>query len=273
MLAAKRFIRPPQNIYRHLYFHGVFTVKTGKYSFRMLHLGSTFENDIFWQGVKGAWEYQSILVWERMALKSDVIMDVGANSGFYSLVSKAVNPSSTVYAFEPLSRNAEILKANINLNGFNTIVKEFALSDKSGEQIIYDIPEIPNNRQASISNVKVDGKNARGTMIKTKRLDDFIIENQIESLDLIKIDVEEHEVEVLSGFKENINKFKPAILIEVLNNEIGLRIYNILSEFGYNYFLNISEQHGPKHAENLSPKYGRNFYCFIDKAHYDKFNN
>ena len=47
---------------------------------------------------------------------SDVIFDIGANTGIFALVSGAANPKARIFAFEPVSRVFEKLKGNVALN-------------------------------------------------------------------------------------------------------------------------------------------------------------
>ena len=64
----------------------------------------------------------------------------------------------------------------------------------------------------------------------------FVDENSIAKIDLIKIDVEKHEPAVLRGFSKHIEAFRPAIIIEILNNEIAGEIETILNKHDYRYF-------------------------------------
>ena len=77
--------------------------------------------------------------------------------------------------------------------------------------------------------------------INTKTLKTFIEDNNIKSIDLMKIDVETHEPEVLLGMGEYLQLFKPTMIIEVLDNEIADRLNTILENFDYLYF-NIDDE-------------------------------
>ena len=73
------------------------------------------------------------------------------------------------------------------------------------------------------------------------RLDTLINQRKIEKIDLMKIDVETHEAEVLEGMGEYLEKFKPTMLIEILNNEVGQNVENLVRGKGYLYF-NLDEK-------------------------------
>ena len=79
--------------------------------------------------------------------------------------------------------------------------------------------------------------------IETITLNKFIKDNNIPRIDLMKIDVETHEPETLEGFSDYLSIFRPAMLIEILNNEIGARVEKLVNGLGYLYF-NIDENNG-----------------------------
>jgi FkbM family methyltransferase len=230
----KKFWQPGENIFRHLSFKGVFTVQLkNNRSFKINHFGFIIENEIFWKGLDGGWEKESIGLWQKLCETSHVILDIGANTGVYSLIAKAVNPSSTVYAFEPVKRVFDKLQQNIRLNGFDIMAVEKAVSNSEGTAVIYDPQD------------EVEQK------IFTTTLDSFIRENNLTAIDLIKIDVETHEPEVLEGFSEYLMKFKPTLLIEILDDAIGKKIENIMRDSGYNYY-NIDENAGIRKVSSIT---------------------
>ena len=67
-------------------------------------------------------------------------------------------------------------------------------------------------------------------MVTTKRFDDFHSINK--QIFLVKIDVEDHEIEVLSGMKKNINRFKPMLIIESNSKNIKI-IKKMIFSLGY----------------------------------------
>ena len=136
----KLIYTPNENIYKHLHFKGRYKVKINpKTSFKINHFGFQVEHDVFWSGLFGNWEKDSLLLWSELCKKSDVIFDIGANTGVYSLLAKSVNANSSVYAFDPVKRFYDRLSENISLNNFNIQSYQLALSNKTGEAIIYDI--------------------------------------------------------------------------------------------------------------------------------------
>ncbi len=113
---VRSMAKVPEPIYRHLHFRGVIKVPVSKKeSFRITHFGQMIENELFWKGITG-WEPISMELWIRLCRRSNVIMDIGANTGVYALVAHAVNPQAKIAAVEPVERIHRRLQENINLN-------------------------------------------------------------------------------------------------------------------------------------------------------------
>jgi hypothetical protein len=88
--------------------------------------------------------------------------------------------------------------------------------------------------------------------------DSYILKHGIERCDLLKIDVELHEVKVLEGMSETLKKHRPSFLIEILTDEIGLGIQNLLSGLDYLYF-NIDEDRGVMPTQVLAKSASYNY--------------
>ncbi|MFA7301546.1 MAG: FkbM family methyltransferase [Candidatus Shapirobacteria bacterium] len=142
-------------------------------------------------------EYESILIL-RNVNKSSVVIDVGANIGYYTLLLATV--CKKVYAFEPDKTCFEILEKNIRENNLNNVVLfNSAVGDKNEKVgIILDDNNFGNSRVGK-------GKN-----VDCIRLDDVIKEK----VDLIKIDTQGWEPKVILGAKKIIKKYKPILFLE-----------------------------------------------------------
>lgn len=222
----KSFWTPPEWLYRHLYFSGPFTVTAGPHTrFILNHEQQQIENEIFWNGLLGGWEKESLRLWMHLAANSQCILDIGANSGVYALVAQTVNPRARVEAFEPHPLFHKMLSNNVASNHFAIGCHQLAISDRDQELLIEDY----------------SGASAE-IQVRAQSLDSFIQQHQIAKVDLIKIDVETHEPKVLEGFRELLKVHRPTFLIEILSQEIGAFVTNELKGLGYLYF-NIDE-HG-----------------------------
>jgi FkbM family methyltransferase len=249
----------PSRYTRFLRFRGDFSMEIFGRTFRMNNFGDEIETEIFWHGLFGGWEQESLKVWAKLCRESKVIFDIGANTGIYALVAKAANPNSEVFAFEPVARVYDKLKLNVMLNEGAIHCEPVALSNSDGTAKIYD-PGSAHVYSVTVNkNLNPSGTNVTETEIKTVRLDSFVKNKNIQVIDLMKIDVETHEPEVLEGMSGYLNQFKPIMLIEVLQTSIGQRLEKMLPNSDWKYFY-IDEQKGPKPVTQLT---GGNMYNYL----------
>ena len=133
-----------------------------------------------------------------------VAIDVGANIGNHSIFFSKF--FKKVYSFEPNPKTFELLKINSKLNN-NIYVKKTGLSNK---EIISNLVE----NKSNIGGSKLTNEKSENSInIQLSTLDQEI--NFIkEKINLLKIDVEGHELEVIQGSKKTISKFRPIIIFE-----------------------------------------------------------
>lgn len=126
-----------------------------------------------------------------------VVVDVGANIGYYSVLAAAtVGPTGKVYAFEPDPENFAILKKNIDTNTF-LHVEAFsaALSDRTGTDTLYLSPDNKGDHRL-VAGLKEDRV---GITVNTLSLDDFVATHGLTSVNVVKIDVQGAENLVMKG--------------------------------------------------------------------------
>ncbi|MBF0249125.1 MAG: FkbM family methyltransferase [Alphaproteobacteria bacterium] len=137
-----------------------------------------------------------------------VAVDAGANKGVYTYWLERL--SRHVHAFEPNPKMFDVLRRGA---GPNATVHYAALSDTTG-QLALRIPETGkgrySNQGASLNHDKV-GERYGEVMVDTFRLDD----QNLGPVGFLKIDVEGHEMEVLDGARQTIERDRPALLIEM----------------------------------------------------------
>jgi FkbM family methyltransferase len=199
----------------------------------------------------GSWERESLKIWTFLCREAKYVYDVGANTGVYSLIAKTVNTSSNVYAFEPVIRVYDRLKSNILLNKFDIKSYCIGLSNHDGFADIYD-PGGEHLYSVTINkNLLPETKCVKKTQIPISRFDSWFIQNGINGLDLMKIDVETHEPEVISGMGQLLVKYRPTMIIEVLNETVGDQINSLIDGLGYEVY-SIDESHGTKKVQTIT---------------------
>ena len=129
--------------------------------------------------------------------KGDRVIDVGAHVGYYTLLlSQLVGNAGKVYAFEPDPKNFELLKKNVEINGFKNIeLIQKAVSNKTGIIKLYLGDE--DRATNRIYDAQLDDTK-KSIEIKTISLDEYIKDKKI---DFIKIDVEGSELGVIEGME------------------------------------------------------------------------
>lgn len=268
---VKKIWSPPANIFQHLYFNATITVQAGNgKQFSMVHYGHSIENELFWRGLYNGWEKHSMRIWSQLSEKAEVIFDIGSNTGIYSLVSKTKNPVSEVHAFEPFRAIYNKLVNNVAINGFEVITNCMAISNYTGNAVIYTEDE---NFAYSVTvneNLWVKDKEPFKIDIDTITLKDYIEKNKISKIDLMKIDVETHEPEVMQGFADYFLRFKPVMLIEILSEEIAEKLNPYFNPALFDFY-NIDEHSGVKKVDNLSKSDYYNFLV-VPKEKADLYN-
>jgi FkbM family methyltransferase len=148
------------------------------------------------------YETQLIL---RQTKVGDVVVDVGANIGYYTvLLADKVGNSGKVFAFEPDKTNFEILKKNIEANKLkNVVLVNAAVGDENEEKILYKSKE-------NLGDHKLFGDGEK-EKVKIIKLDDYF-KNQ--KIDLMKIDTQGWEPAVFEGAKKIIERDKPIVFFE-----------------------------------------------------------
>lgn len=230
MRALRSVWQPPENIYRHLHFKAPIAVDLPNGAkMRVNHFGNQVENDLFWSGFGNGWEGASLLTWLWIIREADVVLDIGANTRIYALSAQATRPKATVMAFEPVKRIHAKLAANVALNSYPIKAHNMALSNSNGTVPLYD-PGGEHAYSASLNaNMLVDSTSTNS--VDARRLDDLIAEQNLGKVDVMKIDVEMHEPEVIAGAIDCIKQSHTAMLIEILDREIGDRLAQALSSY------------------------------------------
>lgn len=250
-------ITPP--LYQKLFYTGPFSFLLEGKEVHMVHTSYQVENNLFWKGVDGDWEKTSLHIWMMAARQARVILDIGANTGAYSLIAKSVNPDAKIIAFEPLPKAIQYFKKNCELNDFAIVLYEKALSNFEGEAVVHlegseDFAyAVAVNKKLQVPEIKT-----RELSIQTTTLRRVVEEQGLNTIDLIKIDVEGHEPEVLETIKDYLELWAPVILIEILTDDVARRIEEIVSHVGYQYF-NIDESGRVERVDHLSKSFSFNF--------------
>jgi len=142
--------------------------------------------------------------------KLKTIFDVGCNEGNY--ITPFLKSEAEIHCFEPHPETSERLK-NRYADNPKIIVNPIGLSDKKEDTFIYDYEDVNGSSHASLfeENItEVQNRPSTKTKISLDLLDSYVVENGIETIDLLKIDTEGNEIFVLKGAENTLkgNKIK-----------------------------------------------------------------
>lgn len=181
-------------------------------------------------------EYSMIM---KLIGANDVILDIGANIGWYSINIATTYPSSRIYAFEPIPKTFGYLARNIALNDIKNVrAGNFGLSNQEGDLTFYYYPEGSGN--ASSANLTGAG-NVDQIKCRVITLDQFVATEKLE-VNFIKCDVEGAELMVFQGALATLGRCKPAVFTEMLRKwsaKFGYHpneIIKLFSDLGYRCF-------------------------------------
>lgn len=181
-----------QSVYEKLYLFSIYAMNYG---------GGSFTDD---SGEKYVVRY----VARKTAKQPDPIMvfDVGANVGTYTqMVLDIVDRQSIIHCFEPSRATYQTLKNNVAQSGVH--IHNLGLSNNAGE-----LPLFTDADQSGMTSVyerdlhHINVSFTQHEMATFSTVDSFSAKHRIESIDLLKIDVEGHELAVLKGANQMISE-------------------------------------------------------------------
>jgi FkbM family methyltransferase len=140
-----------------------------------------------------------------------VMVDAGAHVGLVSLQVAARAPGVTVHAFEPHPELVRRLRWNVSLNRADVRVEQCALAADSGEVWMTRGSDLVNVAQTAS---EADGPHA--LVLQTVTLDDYLQGQQIDFVDVLKLDVEGYELMALRGADQALqNGLVGCVVVEI----------------------------------------------------------
>jgi len=152
----------------------------------------------------GTYESETQSLFRSLLTPGAAMVDVGANLGFFSLLgSQCVGPSGRVYAFEPNPDVYALLVKNVEVNGFQNIVRTFkkAVSNEEGFRTVF----LGHVGSEFSSFFETAGTGSESIIVETVTLDDFFRAEGWPAVHLIKMDIEGGEKLALEGMRELVS--------------------------------------------------------------------
>ncbi|HKP72261.1 MAG TPA: FkbM family methyltransferase [Pyrinomonadaceae bacterium] len=196
-------------------------------------------NDSLALSVNGVYEPFETELLRKLVKPGDTVLDIGANIGYYTLIlAELVGATGKVYAFEPEPTNFELLRRNVELNGYkNVVLVRKATSNKNGSLRLYLCEDNKAMHRVYESHYCGDGY----VEIEAVRLDDYFA-GRDERIDFIKIDIEGAEYAALEGMQTLLRKNSRAKLVTEYTplaiKEFGVEpqeYLRLLKDFGFEF--------------------------------------
>jgi len=194
---------------------------------------------------------------KRFLRKDSVIIDGGANMGIFCIFVAHLEPSATIYAFEPAPETVETLRKNTQTYPQIKVVP-LGLGDETTTR------DFQTYNDSSVSNHFIsEGFNVPGTEVSSisiTTIDEFMKEHpqkspSVSKVDFIKLDTEGYEANILKGAAETIKQWKPVVAMSAYhrpNDKVELP--NLLLSLDAHYKCEM-------HADNEE-----DLICFIEQS-------
>lgn len=163
----------------------------------------------------GVWEISSTRFVQQILKPGMTFIDVGANSGYYSLLAAGlVGPQGHVHAFEPVAGPFERLRRNLELNRLhNVTIARAAVASEPGDAIVY--PSAVKNNDGLGSLEPGPEREVTGDLVPKVSIDHMFGALRMKRVDFIKVDVEGGESQVFDGAHHVLGSPEaPALLFE-----------------------------------------------------------
>ena len=174
--------------------------------------------------------------------KGDTVVELGAFYGFGTMkLSDMVGNNGQVIAIEADKKNFQILKKNIEMNKIsNVITINKGVWNESGKGTLYKIKNQGNSLVPEFL------KNNSKDEIDIDTLDNIMISNNLDSVDLISMEINGAEIEALQGMTKILSQNKLRIIAAGWyehDNELSFKkLVSILEKNNFKVFVGVQNR-------------------------------
>ncbi|HEX9562928.1 MAG TPA: FkbM family methyltransferase [Gemmatimonadaceae bacterium] len=175
--------------------------------------------------VKGTYEPLQSAAFQRHIKAGDVVFDVGAHVGYYTVLSSVLTgPTGQVISFEPVPLNLRYLRRHVRMNGCDNVrIVEVCVGDRSSTARFDD------SHGTGVGHLSADG----GLVVRVRAIDEMVASGEVPVPQFIKVDVEGAELLVLQGADSILRKHHPAIILSTHGDDLERESRERLSRLGY----------------------------------------
>jgi FkbM family methyltransferase len=212
-------------------------------SFRLMPQGAVAFD--IWSGLR--FERPELEFILKMLQPGMTFFDIGANIGVFSVAAGRClqETQSSIYAFEPCPGTFAILEKNLHENELAGVHAQcVAVSERSGAASLYVNAEMKDGLNSLEDPSHGDAEVVGTVPVRVTTLDEFVAENEIPRVDVMKVDVEGAELLVFRGARGLLARADaPLILYEGYSwctagfHYHPVEIMWLLEGFGYEIFV------------------------------------
>jgi len=169
------------------------------------------------------YEKESLAMWSGLVKPGKVALDVGAYTGIYSIV--AAKKGAIAVAMEPFPASRWRLQCNAAANKAEVMLLAVAASDSAGTAKLHFSRHTPLTTGASLER----GIEGHTETIEVPRIE--IDALALSEVAVMKIDVERHEPCVLRGARNTIERDRPPLIIECLDEDMRVSVWHQLPNY------------------------------------------
>lgn len=206
--------------------------------------------------------------------KNEIIIDIGANIGYYALLESQLASNGKVFAVEPVPESFSLLDKNIKLNECKNIdAYKMAIGDISGKSKMYVYDK--RNRCSFIKDPSGNIINEVEVPIMT--LDQFVESYVLQDPTFIRMDLEGYEFQVIKGAHNILNNNRPLKLFvelhpHLMSGERMIVILNTLKQTNFKiesiiFDPEASDYRSISYLNNLHRKIGIPAYGYAGKGY------
>lgn len=242
----------------------IFNLNLSEYQMKQIYLLDIYEKNTILQLKK---------LLPKIIQEQEVnVIDVGANIGFYSLSLGEIlkDKKCNIHCFEPNPYTFKLLQQNVKENNISNIVlNDFGLSSEEASfELTY------NERNLGTANIYSKSKNinSKTATIQCTKFDSYCKEKGINSVDVIKVDIEGAELDFFKGAVDVISKSPSCVIIAEIVDEncekagySAKDLYDFIIQLGFETFLPKAFPFSLKKVTSMPVNYHDNI-IFVKKS-------
>jgi len=230
----------------------LFSVKLGDYKIWLRRCSAHSSLDMY----TDIFKYDRHFLLPKFSGKdAKIVIDGGACEGHYSLKIKQNNPSCKIIALEPNPLPYEILKKNVESNHLNNIIVVNKALDKEAGRIPFEFVEqvssIGGKNMQIIKRHWLKKSLIKKTQVETTTLGELFRDYNLDSIDILKLDIQGMEMEVFKSSK-NLLKRIHKIVIEWHTPKLRREIIKFFKKYRFNLVFEDKKSLGDLYFINKS---------------------